>query len=55
VKNGSFDLFTATECVVAQEAQTVAQAMRAVGLTAEEARALGAALRKDWGFTDGGS
>jgi Fe-S-cluster containining protein len=50
LKNGRFDLFTATECVVMEEAHTLAQALQAVQLTAEEARELHVCLYRDWGL-----
>ncbi len=50
VQNGRLDAFDAKECVVCEENRTLPGVLAAVGLTEEEAKALAAALYKDWGL-----
>lgn len=50
VQNGRFDIFTAEQCLVSKEFRGLAEVLKAVGLTAEEARELSAALHRDWGL-----
>ena len=49
IQNGRFDCFTGEQCVVSQESRGLADVLRAVDLTADEAREMSASLYRDWG------